>query len=163
MSTGGMGTGGMGTGGTAADGTGGMGGICSLPLVSGNCNAYFPSFGFNAPTGNCVPFVYGGCGGNENRFETLAACEASCGGPQLSDCPEKAPDGLECPEEGKLCTYDFENCLCAPTIAGHCSKIDSACVALGTDAGVSPIVVANYKACTCTSGAWACAFTGPTR
>jgi hypothetical protein len=165
ISTGGISTGGMSTGGVAGTsaGTGGGGGICSLPLVTGSCQAYFPSFGFSTTTGNCVPFVYGGCGGNDNRFATLVECEAACGGPRLSDCPETAPDGLECPEEGKVCTYDFENCLCAPTIVGGpCSKVDSGC-ALRPDAGVSPIVVASYKACTCSSGKWTCVFTGPTR
>ena len=34
--------------------------VCSEPLVSGPCEAFIPSFGFNAQTGRCEPFVYGG-------------------------------------------------------------------------------------------------------
>jgi hypothetical protein len=37
-----------------------------------------PSFGYDAKAGKCVDFVYGGCGGNENRFATLPLCEAVC-------------------------------------------------------------------------------------
>jgi hypothetical protein len=37
-----------------------------------------PRFYFNAATGACEQFVYGGCGGNDNRFETMEACQAAC-------------------------------------------------------------------------------------
>ena len=40
--------------------------ICELPLVQGDCEAYMPSYGFK--DGACTKFVYGGCGGNGNRF-----------------------------------------------------------------------------------------------
>jgi hypothetical protein len=57
-----------------------MPGRCALPAESGNCNAYFPSFFHNPATGVCEPFVYGGCGGNDNRFESREACQAACRG-----------------------------------------------------------------------------------
>ncbi|XP_067947061.1 papilin-like [Watersipora subatra] len=50
--------------------------ICQLPLVTGMCLAYFPSWGSQA--GECVSFIYGGCSGNENRFSTKAECEKAC-------------------------------------------------------------------------------------
>jgi hypothetical protein len=51
-----------------------------LPVVTGPCLASEPSYWFDAATGVCVPFVYGGCDGNENRFATIHECYAACGG-----------------------------------------------------------------------------------
>lgn len=54
--------------------------ICQLPSETGLCFAHFPSFFFNSYSGQCESFVYGGCGGNENRFESVEACELACRG-----------------------------------------------------------------------------------
>ncbi|KAH3840328.1 actinia tenebrosa protease inhibitors-like [Dreissena polymorpha] len=50
--------------------------VCNLPAVSGNCEAYMPSWYF--VNGVCKEFVYGGCGGNGNRFKSLNACKSAC-------------------------------------------------------------------------------------
>ena len=52
--------------------------VCLLPKDSGPCEAAFPSFFFNQRTGQCERFLYGGCEGNENRFETLRECLQQC-------------------------------------------------------------------------------------
>ena len=52
---------------------------CTLPPVSGMCEAYMPSFFYNATSGMCESFVYGGCGGNYNRFGTYEDCLLKCG------------------------------------------------------------------------------------
>jgi Kunitz/Bovine pancreatic trypsin inhibitor domain len=100
---GGVGSAGAGTGSgttTQAGGTGGMsmgtGGssttmldpICLLPNDSGNCDAAFPSYWHNPETGVCEPFIYGGCGGNANRFAALDACQKACRGgtPDMDAC-----------------------------------------------------------------------------
>jgi hypothetical protein len=156
-SVGGSSIGGSSTGGVAGtSGTAGAGGICSLPLVTGACDAYFPSFGFSQVQGRCVPFIYGGCEGNENRFSTLAECEAKCGG-TVSDCPsEMPPRDFDCPVPSQVCTYDFEGCLCTPQATYSCPKVDPTCTPPPPDAGVSPIVVAVYYQCTCELTGWAC-------
>ncbi|KAF6778491.1 hypothetical protein AHF37_01538 [Paragonimus kellicotti] len=51
---------------------------CMLPIVSGNCMAYIPMYAFNPERSKCEPFVYGGCGGNENQFDTLEECVDLC-------------------------------------------------------------------------------------
>lgn len=52
--------------------------ICGLPLDPGPCKALFTAYGFNTKSNRCEEFTYGGCSGNENRFETLEACSKVC-------------------------------------------------------------------------------------
>ncbi|XP_034473363.1 male accessory gland serine protease inhibitor-like [Drosophila innubila] len=42
------------------------------------CRAYWPSWSYNANTKECVSFVYGGCNGNDNRFDSKETCEKTC-------------------------------------------------------------------------------------
>jgi hypothetical protein len=164
--SGGMGatspTGGVGVGGSAGTGgSSGAGGICSLPLDPGPCDAAIPAFGFSKADGNCQPFIYGGCQGNENRFSTLAECEATCGG-SLSDCPERTPWDDACADAGQVCTYDFDDCLCAPKQPYECAKIDRQCVRPPLDGGVQEIIAVVYVHCACgnasssSGGTWTC-------
>ncbi|XP_061190042.1 actinia tenebrosa protease inhibitors-like [Saccostrea echinata] len=72
-------------GGGGGGGGGGDGGVfppgspCLLQHAqSGNCLGFFPSWTYNSNTGRCQEFVYGGCGGNRNRFNTLMECRRVC-------------------------------------------------------------------------------------
>eukprot|EP00105_Crassostrea_gigas_P010783 XP_011426176.1 PREDICTED: WAP four-disulfide core domain protein 6B [Crassostrea gigas] len=51
---------------------------CELPVVSGPCEALIPRYYYNSSTRRCEQFSYGGCCGNANNFETLAACTNTC-------------------------------------------------------------------------------------
>jgi len=53
---------------------------CGLPLVKGACKKFLPKYGFNTATSRCEKFIYGGCGGNDNKFNTLEECVNLCGG-----------------------------------------------------------------------------------
>ncbi|KAI1287562.1 Boophilin-H2 [Halotydeus destructor] len=48
------------------------------PFQNGFCDALFPSWSYVAQSGQCVKFVYGGCGGNGNRFKSAQLCYAAC-------------------------------------------------------------------------------------
>ena len=51
---------------------------CSLPPQTGDCKAHLPSWYYQSATDRCIQFVYGGCGGNANRFVTKDACNVRC-------------------------------------------------------------------------------------
>ena len=52
---------------------------CHLPKVAGDCRMHIPSWFFDPQTGDCMRFVFGGCGGNENRFSSQEECRNTCG------------------------------------------------------------------------------------
>ncbi|CAL7945196.1 unnamed protein product [Xylocopa violacea] len=51
---------------------------CLLPLARGACRSYIQRYGFNPETNKCELFIYGGCGGNANHFDTLEECQKTC-------------------------------------------------------------------------------------
>ena len=51
---------------------------CHLPKVTGDCRMHIPSWFFDPQTGDCMQFVFGGCGGNENRFSSQDECRNIC-------------------------------------------------------------------------------------
>lgn len=51
---------------------------CFEPVLTGRCRAFIPSYHFDPLSGACDCFVYGGCGGNNNRFNTLEECMTTC-------------------------------------------------------------------------------------
>ena len=146
-----------------AAGTTGTGGssvlpdLCKLPQVSGPCEAAIRAYWHNPATGVCEPFIYGGCQGNANRFDTLAACQAACVG---------ASPGLD------TCTQPADCTLASPGCCGSCDPVDSqafvvinrthlddyskakSCnVSCGACAVVPPIErTSQYFIATCTSG-----------
>jgi papilin len=51
---------------------------CLQPARVGRCFAAFQKFYYNSSEKACKEFVYGGCDGNENNFETLEECKTEC-------------------------------------------------------------------------------------
>jgi hypothetical protein len=87
VSSGGTGSAGMGGSSAGAGGSGPpLPAACSLPFEAGDCDGAFPVFAF--VDGACQPRIYGGCGGNENRFtseQCLSTCEQR---PSVNACPD---------------------------------------------------------------------------
>ena len=52
---------------------------CDEPKEAGPCMAYFQRWFFNLATKKCEIFIYGGCQGNQNNFESQKICEYYCG------------------------------------------------------------------------------------
>uniref|UniRef100_A0A8C8YG58 Eppin n=1 Tax=Prolemur simus TaxID=1328070 RepID=A0A8C8YG58_PROSS len=52
--------------------------ICSLPQVVGPCLAYFPRWWYDNVTERCFEFIYGGCLGNNNNFQSESVCMVTC-------------------------------------------------------------------------------------
>lgn len=56
--------------------------VCALSSAAGDgniaCEAYIPSWFHNSESSQCEQFIYGGCGGNRNRFDTKESCEEFC-------------------------------------------------------------------------------------
>ncbi|XP_034475766.1 kunitz-type serine protease inhibitor HCRG1-like [Drosophila innubila] len=53
-------------------------GICSEPPRYGTCKAQLRKWYYISKLKKCKPFIYSGCGGNENRFYNKMECEEYC-------------------------------------------------------------------------------------
>ncbi|VDM61275.1 unnamed protein product [Angiostrongylus costaricensis] len=53
--------------------------VCRSTQDSGPCQDYSDQFYYDAYKGTCQTFIYGGCGGNLNRFQTKEECMQRCG------------------------------------------------------------------------------------
>ncbi|XP_064298255.1 collagen alpha-1(VII) chain-like isoform X5 [Phalacrocorax carbo] len=51
---------------------------CLQPMDEGSCQHYALLWYYHAEANACRPFVFGGCRGNSNRFETKWKCERRC-------------------------------------------------------------------------------------
>ncbi|KAM6979085.1 amyloid-beta A4 protein-like isoform 1-T1 [Tautogolabrus adspersus] len=74
--------------------------VCWARAVSGPCHAMLERWYFIPQKGRCAPFLFGGCGGNRNNFESEEYCMAVCSSslPTMAPSPPNAVDQyLEAP------------------------------------------------------------------
>ena len=86
---------------------------CSLPPSPGPCRAAIPAYHYDSNSGTCRQFVYGGCGGNANKFRTVRDCLTHC-----------APSGkrsiVQC--HINYCSFVLDRCL-QPKVIGVCDAL----------------------------------------
>ncbi|KAK3096134.1 hypothetical protein FSP39_023576, partial [Pinctada imbricata] len=52
--------------------------VCDQPRDTGTCAAHRVKYFYNKATKSCEEFTYTGCEGNDNRFDSMEQCEATC-------------------------------------------------------------------------------------
>ncbi|XP_029314825.1 amyloid-beta A4 protein-like isoform X1 [Cottoperca gobio] len=68
--------------------------VCWARAESGPCHALLERWYFLPEKGRCVPFLFGGCGGNRNNFDSEEYCLAVCSSslPTMAPSPPDAVD-----------------------------------------------------------------------
>lgn len=60
---------------------------CQQPMDTGPCRGNIPRWYFDKDSKQCLEFLYGGCQGNTNNFESREECQKSCASDTVE--PEK--------------------------------------------------------------------------
>ena len=66
--------------------------ICSLEKDVGPCMASLWRYHFNKQTGKCEEFIYGGCLGNKNNFQSMEECNRTCSNLEIAKEPEQSSE-----------------------------------------------------------------------
>lgn len=72
---------------------------CTLPAVTGECDKYIAKWYYDTSIKGCRQFYYGGCGGNDNNFNTEELC--------LDRCEKRVKEPEPQPEETPFRTGRF--------------------------------------------------------
>jgi len=94
--------------------------VCTLPADEGPCDSIVPRWFHNVATGACEEFIWGGCEGNANNFETHAECEDAC----LEVCDQPAVTG-ECDAAFPRWYHSVLSGHCEGFIWGGCGGNDN--------------------------------------
>uniref|UniRef100_A0A3B5LXV3 BPTI/Kunitz inhibitor domain-containing protein n=1 Tax=Xiphophorus couchianus TaxID=32473 RepID=A0A3B5LXV3_9TELE len=83
--------------------------ICRLPQNTGPCRGAFPRFFYNVTSQTCTSFIYGGCQGNGNNFQSQEDCNNACSG------VTGKIRSLSC-QRSELCEAEYEQGPCRASI-----------------------------------------------
>uniref|UniRef100_A0A672JQC0 Amyloid-beta A4 protein n=1 Tax=Salarias fasciatus TaxID=181472 RepID=A0A672JQC0_SALFA len=68
--------------------------VCWASAETGPCRAMLPRWYFDRADGRCARFIYGGCGGNRNNFESEEYCMSVCSSVIPTATPS-SPDAVD--------------------------------------------------------------------
>ncbi|KAM6988657.1 amyloid beta precursor like protein 2 isoform 2-T2 [Tautogolabrus adspersus] len=66
--------------------------VCTLEAETGPCRASMPRWHFDMSQKKCVRFIYGGCAGNRNNFDSEDYCMAVCKRLTMPPTPQPTDD-----------------------------------------------------------------------
>jgi papilin len=81
---------------------------CEQSIEAGSCKARMPRWAYDKYLKKCIQFNYGGCGGNDNRYNSKEECERACPcadddddkckkpNEEFSECSNPCPPGAVC-------------------------------------------------------------------
>ncbi|CAH1111392.1 unnamed protein product, partial [Psylliodes chrysocephalus] len=95
-------------------------GRCHLSKVAGPCEGYYPQWYYDKSIKNCAQFIYGGCLGNNNRFETREECLGLCVKDRGADPCQQQKDEGPCQGQFQRYFFDKENKQCTEFTYGGC-------------------------------------------
>ncbi|XP_022254658.1 WAP, Kazal, immunoglobulin, Kunitz and NTR domain-containing protein-like, partial [Limulus polyphemus] len=101
---------------------------CSLPKEQGPCNWYVRRYYYSPYYNQCLQFTYGGCGGNENNFDTKKDCEDYCTKETITperDVCSQPKDSGPCYASIPRYYYDQSQQRCVSFIYGGCRGNDN--------------------------------------
>lgn len=79
---------------------------------TGPCRSIQARYYYNSRDGVCDVFGYGGCGGNQNNFQSLEGCENNCG--NVQDLCSMPPVYGRCQENTTRYYYEQRSDECLP-------------------------------------------------
>ncbi|XP_044011690.1 papilin isoform X3 [Aphidius gifuensis] len=94
--------------------------ICSAPADAGPCNNEVTAYYYDSRASKCQAFIYGGCEGNANRFQTEEQCERLCGIFQGKDVCNLPAEAGPCRGVFPKYYYDRNSRSCRQFLYGGC-------------------------------------------
>uniref|UniRef100_A0A182PGJ0 Papilin n=1 Tax=Anopheles epiroticus TaxID=199890 RepID=A0A182PGJ0_9DIPT len=93
---------------------------CALPKDKGPCHNYTVKHFFDVEYGGCGRFWYGGCEGNNNRFDSAEECKTVCETPTGKDVCQLPKISGPCTGHYNMWYYDAERNMCSQFTYGGC-------------------------------------------
>ncbi|KAI0984836.1 hypothetical protein GJ496_004614 [Pomphorhynchus laevis] len=121
---------------------------CREPVDPGPCMAAIRRYAYDYKTDSCKSFIYGGCQGNKNNFETKQQCEQACATRHDNDSTNQGGSGgFKCmlPKDEGPCRgeerrwyFDSGSNKCRRFTYGGCQVVE-AIVILNIQRLISPV------------------------
>ncbi|XP_066141086.1 papilin isoform X3 [Euwallacea fornicatus] len=93
---------------------------CNLPKVNGSCDGYFLQFYYDKQSRQCSQFIYGGCLGNNNKFDKREECTDLCSKDDAADPCEQSKAEGPCRGQHRRYFFDKASGQCQEFTYGGC-------------------------------------------